>query len=52
MTEDQPVQETPAGHIIPVPKAGDVFRDLRKAAKAPEPTSDARPDGSGPEDEQ
>ena len=49
---DEPTQETPQGHEIPVPSRADVLRDLRKVAKAPERPSDARTDPSGPEDEQ
>ncbi len=52
MSEEQSVQWTPEGQEIPVPTRGDVLRDLRKVAKAPEPTSDARPDAGSPEDEQ
>jgi hypothetical protein len=29
-----PKQRTPKGHEIPVPKRGDVLRDLKKVAKA------------------
>jgi hypothetical protein len=36
------MQETPAGHEIPVPTRGDVFADLAKVAKAkpPKPSDD------------
>ena len=54
MSEDEPLQQTPTGHEIPVPKREDVFADLRKVAKAqppaPDDDSDAR-DGSGAEQE-
>jgi hypothetical protein len=30
---DQPPQETPQGHKIPVPTRGQVFHDLEKVAK-------------------
>jgi hypothetical protein len=32
---DQPTQNTPKGHKIPVPTRGQVFRDLEKVAKRP-----------------
>lgn len=43
-------QETPTGHSIPVPSREDVFRDLRKAAKAP--ADDESVSEGGAEDEQ
>ena len=30
----EPTQETPTGETIPVPKRGDVLRDMEKIAKA------------------
>jgi hypothetical protein len=44
-------QETPTGHRIPVPTRGDVFRDLRKVAKAPEPDPSDADGESGAEQE-
>ncbi len=38
----QPSQKTPTGHTIPVPTRGDVFRDLRKAARAPQDDDDCQ----------
>lgn len=32
--KDQPTQKTKKGHEIPVPKRGEVMRDLKKLAKA------------------
>jgi hypothetical protein len=32
---DEPTQETPRGHKIPVPTREQVFRDLEKVAKRP-----------------
>lgn len=49
MSMGEPTQETPEGATIPVPKRGDVLRDLRKVAKADKPPSDA---GSGGAEEQ
>jgi hypothetical protein len=43
-------QQTLRGKTIPVPKRGDVFRDLRKIAKADKPGSDAGERGA--EDQQ
>lgn len=37
---DDSVQQTPQGQTIPVPARGDVLRDLRRVAKAPERPSD------------
>jgi len=31
---NEPTQETPEGATIPLPKRGDVLRDMRKVAKA------------------
>jgi hypothetical protein len=42
-------QTTPRGETIPVPARADVLRDLRKVAKADEP-SDAEDGGSSGED--
>ena len=47
---DEHTQQTPEGETIPVPTRGDVLRDLRKVAKAPQRPSDA--DGGSTEDEQ
>lgn len=33
MTDEEPTQETPEGHTIPVPTREDVLRDLEKVAK-------------------
>jgi hypothetical protein len=33
--QDGPTQETPKGHMIPVPTREQVFRDPEKAAKPP-----------------
>ncbi len=41
---EDPTQETPEGHTIPVPTREDVFRDLEKVAK-PKPSQRE----SGPE---
>lgn len=45
---DEPTQETPKGHEVPVPKRADVFSDLRKVAKPVEQPSDT---GGGSADE-
>jgi hypothetical protein len=46
-TKKEPTQETPQGQEIPVPKRGDVLRDLAKIAKANKPASDDRGSGAG-----
>jgi len=33
MTKETPTQKTPKGHVIPVPKRGDVFKVFKNAAK-------------------
>jgi hypothetical protein len=33
----EPMQKTPKGHAIPVPKRGDFMRNLKKAANASPP---------------
>lgn len=43
----EPTQETPEGASIPVPKRGDVLRDLRKVAKPVERPSDTDAEGAG-----
>ena len=51
----EPKQRTPGGHEIPVPKRGDVLRDLLKAARAPRKADDedtSADDGGGAEQEQ
>lgn len=35
MDEKEPTRRTPTGHEIPVPKRGDVLRDLLKVARRP-----------------
>lgn len=40
MSEKEPTQTTPQGETIPVPTREEVLRDLRKVAKAPEPSGD------------
>ncbi len=45
-----PQQQTAHGETIPVPTRKRVLDDLRKAAKAPQPPSDA--DGGGAEDQE
>ena len=35
--EEEPTQETPTGHTIPVPTRDDVLRDFEKVAKAKRP---------------
>lgn len=37
---EEPTQETPEGHTIPVPTKRDVFRDLEKIAKPRKARSD------------
>ncbi len=49
MSEEQSVQWTPEGREIPIPMRGDVLRDLRKVAKAPEPDSASDGVEDGPE---
>ncbi len=39
--EKEPTQKTPKGHEIPVPKRGDVLRDLKKVAKGKRSTPDS-----------
>jgi hypothetical protein len=51
MSEDPDAQQTPTGHRIPVPTREDVFRDLRKVAKAPDPDSSDADGESGAEQE-
>lgn len=46
---EKDTQATPRGETIPVPTRQDVFRDLRKVAKADQP-SDAEDRGSAGED--
>jgi hypothetical protein len=41
--DDQPTQETPKGHEIPVPMREQVFRDLAKVAKRPSQAGRRRP---------
>lgn len=36
-SEKEPMQRTPQGAEIPVPKRGDLMRDMRKIAKAKPP---------------
>jgi hypothetical protein len=40
--KDQPTQKTKKGHEIPVPKRGEVMRDLKKLAKASPPRRSAK----------
>lgn len=47
---DEPVQGTPTGAEIPIPTRADVFRDLRKVAKAP--VDDESDEGAGSAGEQ
>jgi hypothetical protein len=42
--KDEPTQQTEQGHEIPVPKRGDVLRDLAKVAR-PEKRSAKRRNG-------
>jgi hypothetical protein len=52
---EEPTQETPEGHTIPVPTRQDVFRDLRKVARAPEPPDEddeSAGDAGGAEEQQ
>ncbi len=49
MSETEPQQRTPQGETIPVPTRGDVLRDLRTVAKAPQPPSDT--DAGGAQDQ-
>lgn len=48
-TNDEPTQETPEGHTIPVPTREDVLRDFEKVAKAKPPTEPSQRE-SGPEE--
>jgi hypothetical protein len=41
---EQPTQETPEGHTIPVPTREDVLRDLEKVAKPRRSTRERRPE--------
>jgi hypothetical protein len=41
-------QETPKGMEIPMPKRGDVLRDLKKAAEPKTSVKDNREDASSP----
>ena len=52
MGDDVPTQETPQGEAIPVPKRGDVLRDLRKVAKARPRDDDSDAGESGSQQEQ
>lgn len=47
-------QKTPQGETIPVPKRGDVFKDLRKVAKAkpPKESDDSDASAGSAEDQQ
>ena len=42
----EPIQKTPKGHEIPIPKRKDVFQTLKNAIKKPESRRE-RPDGCG-----
>lgn len=45
--EDDPTQTTPQGETIPFPTREQVLRDLRKVAKAPEPSERSGDDEGG-----
>jgi hypothetical protein len=42
-SREQPTQETPKGHKIPVPTREQVLRDLKKVAKPPSEREGRRP---------
>ena len=51
MTEKkEPTQHTPKGAAIPVPKRGDVMRDLLRVAKRPAPGDRGHGAGSARDD--
>ncbi|MDQ6853704.1 MAG: hypothetical protein M3046_08425 [Actinomycetota bacterium] len=47
--EDEPKQTTPKGAEIPIPKRGDFFKNLRKAAKPKKDSGDSGPEEKEPE---
>ena len=45
--KNQPKQDTPKGHTIPVPTREDVLRDLQKVAKPSRAKRESRPKDEG-----